>query len=185
MTDEPTNAPVDLPPGDPLNPPPAATTLPPGDPLASPLPPGDPLAPKELDDVGGKRRRSKKRFIPLAVILTLSLTGAIVRSFREANADPSDIAACNATMPMVETPSGQTVVAAIDAWRGAKDSSISSQAPAFVSAAQANQGAQVDAVLNKVIHRCQSISPDFRDKFHQHCVAHPDQCTHKLNLSPF
>lgn len=128
-----------------------------------------------------QKRRRLGRWLRIVPIAVLALSGALVQSFREAKADPSDLKACTETAAGLESD-GETFETMLASWSGAKDGKISGQVGPVVAAAQAQNGKAFEAALNKVIGRCQEISEDFRTRFDSYCKANKGACSEKFNL---
>src|SRR5439155_2522914 len=165
----------------PLAPPGPAGGLPPPSTNAPPPVPTDQLP----NPPSGRRRTVLWVRIAVAVLVFGSAgIGLLVRTIREAKATPADKAACAAVLTAVESR-GSQAAAMFSALAAADDQTLREGSTNIVADLNARNDSGFTSDLNKVIHRCNGLSSDFRGKFKKFCDANPTECKHTNNISPF
>jgi hypothetical protein len=130
-----------------------------------------------------KRRVGVARAILLGFVILAAL-GWVVRTVRQASATPADKAACSATLATFSNPATGMPVMLHDLELANDKTLLGARGDMTTHIAQRNLAALGDD-LNRVVHRCNGLSSDFRSGFKSFCNTHPGYCKQTFHIGPF
>jgi len=141
------------------------------------MPPPRPAPPKP------RRFLTASRIIALG-FLTLIVLGWVVKEVRQARATPRDKAACSATLAALASPATGIPLMVQDL-NFTDDKTLLGAAGAMTTDIQQRNAAALGDDLNRVIHRCNQISSEFKSGFQSFCDTHPGSCKETFHVGPF
>lgn len=147
-------------------------------PYVGPSTPQQPPAPKR------RFRLTVSRMI-LLVIIVLAVSGAIATQIRHASATPADKTACTSTLGALSNQSPTQMAAMLHDLEFANDKTLLGARGQMTTDIQNRSLDGLGNDLNKVIHRCNQISGDFKSGFQKFCDTHPGYCKQTFHIGPF
>ena len=131
-----------------------------------------------------QRRRGGVSRVILLVILVLVALGWVVTQVRHARATPADKAACSATLSALTNPAVDFTPMLNDLELANDKTLLAARGDMTTHIMQKNLNALGDD-LNKVIHRCNQVSSEFKTGFQSFCDSHPGYCKQTFHIGPF
>ncbi|TML78652.1 MAG: hypothetical protein E6G04_07610 [Actinobacteria bacterium] len=164
-------------------------------PSSTPPPAGQPSQPEIIEDYypmvqpakpapPPRQRRGLgiSRIVAIGIILLIGL-GWVVTQVRHAHATANDKAACSSTLAALSTPA--TIPTMVHDLNFSDDKTLLGIAGDMTThITQRNVTGVIDD-LNRVIHRCNQISSEFKSGFKSFCDSHPGSCKETFHIGPF
>lgn len=121
----------------------------------------------------------------LLVFIVLAISGFIATQVRHASATPSDKTACTSTLNALSNLNATSLRAMLHDLEFANDKTLLGARGDMSTDIPAGNATALDNDLNKVIHRCNQISGDFKSGFQKFCDSHPGYCKQTFHIGPF
>ena len=121
----------------------------------------------------------------LLVFLVLIASGAIATQVRHAHATPADKTACSSTLGALSNLNQTTLRAMLHDLEFANDKTLLGARGDMSTDIPTGNATAVGNDLNKVIHRCNQLSDEFKHGFQTFCDSHPGYCKQTFHVGPF
>ena len=164
-------------------------------PAGSPPPAGQPGKPEIIEDYypmvqpakpapPPRQRRGPgvSRLVLIGIIVLIGL-GWVVTQVRHARATANDKAACSSTLSALSTPA--TIPIMVHDLNFSDDKTLLGIAGDMTTHVTQRNVTALGDDLNRVIHRCNQISSEFKSGFQSFCDGHPGYCKETFHVGPF